>query len=110
MMQNMQNMQNTPNMMFGMEASMFIWIVVITLICLLIIGVVAWIIARLLHKQKTSTTQYVAQPRDAYEEYEQGYRPQEQPLETYQEGEQRYAYPQDEQMGAQYQEMEQLQK
>ena len=107
MMQNMQNMQN---MMPGMAASMFIWIALITLICLLIIGMLVWLVARWLNKQKTATTQYVPQPRDAYEEYEQGYRPQELPMETYQEGEQRYAYPQNEQGDTQYQEMEQLQK
>lgn len=99
-----------PNMMSGMGVSMFFWIVLITLICLLIIGACAWLVARLLHKQKVSTTQYVPQPRDAYEEYEQGYRFHEQPLETYQEGEQHYAYTQNEQRGTQYQEMEQLQQ
>jgi len=47
--------------------------------------------------------------RDAYEGYEQGYQPPEPPSETYQEGGQRYSYPQNEQPQAQYQEMEQLQ-
>ena len=55
-------------------------------------------------------TQYTPQPRDAYEEYEQGYQPQQQPPETYQEGGQRYAYPQNEQGQTQYQEMEQLER
>jgi hypothetical protein len=99
-----------PNMMSGMGVSMFFWIVLITLICLLIIGACAWLVVRLLHKQKASATQYVPQPRDAYEEYEQGYRPQQQPPETYQEGDQRYLYPQNEQRQMQYQEMEQLQE
>ena len=55
-------------------------------------------------------TQYTPQPRDAYEEYEQGYQPQQQPPETYHEGGQGYAYPQNEQGQTQYQEMEQLQQ
>ena len=96
-----------PNMMSGMGASMFIWIVVIMLISLLIIGACAWLVARLLNKQKTSTKQHIPQPRDAYEEYEKGYPPQEESLGTYQEGERNYAYPEDEQGDAQYQEMEQ---
>ena len=91
----------------GMAASMFIWIALITVICLLIIGLLAWLIARLINKQRASTKQYVAQPREAYEEYEQGYRAQERPLETYQEGERNYSYPQNEQVSTQYQEMEQ---
>jgi len=55
-------------------------------------------------------TQYTPQPRDAYEEYEQGYQPQQQPPETYQEGGQRYASPQNEQGQTQHQEMEQLEQ
>jgi predicted PurR-regulated permease PerM len=98
------------NMMPGMGISMFFWIVLITLICLFIIGACAWLVARLLNKQKTSTTQYVPQPRDAYEEYEQGYQPQQQPPETYHEGDQSYTYPQNEQRQTQNQEMEQLQQ
>jgi hypothetical protein len=85
-----------PNMMSGMGTYMFIWIVLFTLICLLVIGACAWLLASWLKKQRTPMTQYTPQPRDAYEEYEQGYQPQQQPLETYQEGDQRYAYPQNE--------------
>ncbi len=106
----MQNKQNMHSMMPGMGDSMFIWIALITVICLLIIGVLAWLIAKSLHKQRTSTRQYIAQPRDAYEEYEHGYQAQERPLETSQEGGQSDAYPQDEYGRMQYEEMEQLQK
>lgn len=98
------------NMMSGMGTNMIFWIVLITLICLLIIGACAWLVARLLNKQKASTTQYVPQPRDAYEEYEQGYQPQQQPPETYHEGGQSYAYPQNVQGQTQNQEMEQLEQ
>ena len=99
-----------PNMMSGMGTSMFIWILLITLICLLIIGACAWFVARLMNTQKASTAQNTPQPRDAYEEYAQGYQPQQQPPETYQEGGQRYTFPQNEQGQTQYQEMEQLQE
>jgi hypothetical protein len=97
-------------MMSNMGTSMFIWIVLFTLICLLVIGACAWLVARLMNTQKDTTTQNTPQPRDAYEEYEQGYQPQQQPPETYQEGDQSYAYPQNEQEKTQYQEMEQLQE
>ncbi len=98
-----------PNMMFGMDAYMFFWIVLITLVCLVIIGTCAWFMASWLKKQKAPTTYYTPQPRDTYEEYEQGYRSQQQPPETYQEGGQRYSYPQNEHDQTQHQEREQLQ-
>ncbi len=60
-------MQNMQSMMSGMADSMFFWIALITLICLLIIGMLAWLVARWLNKQKTATTQYVPQPRDAFD-------------------------------------------
>ncbi len=106
----MQNMQNMHSMMPGMADSMFIWIALITVICLLIIGLLAWLVARLINRQRASTKQSVAQPRDAYDEYEQGYQAQERPLETYQEGGQSYVYPQGEQGRMQYEEMEQFQE
>jgi hypothetical protein len=58
-------------------------------------------------KHNAPTTHYTPQPQDAYEEYEQGYQPEQQPLETYQEGGLHYSYPQNEQVQTQYQEMEQ---
>ena len=96
------------NMMSGMGTNMFFWIVLITLICLLIIGACAWFVFSWLKKQRAPMTQYTPQPRDAYEEYEQGYQPQQQSRETYDEGGQSYASPQNEQAQSQYQEMEQL--
>jgi hypothetical protein len=63
-------------------------------------------VAAWLKKQKTPTMQNTPQPRDAYEEYEQDYQPQQEPLETYQEGGQHYSYPQNEHGQTQYQEME----
>ena len=95
-----------PNMMFGMETYMFFWLVLITLVCLLLIGICIWFVAGWLKKQRTPIVHDIPQPRDAYEEYEQGYQPQQQPLETYQEGGQHYAYPQNEQGQTLYPEME----
>jgi hypothetical protein len=98
-----------PNMMFGMDTYMFFWLALITLVCLLLLGICIWFVASWLKKHRTPPmTQYTPQPRDAYEEYEQGYQPQQQPLETNQEGGQHYSYSQYEPGQTQYQEMEQL--
>ena len=99
-----------PNMMFGMDTYMFFWIVLVTVVCLLLIGTCIWFAVSWLKKHTAPTTHYTPQPRDAYEEYEQGYQLQQQPPETYQEGGQHYSYPQNEQGQTQYQEMEQLQQ
>ena len=98
------------NMTSGMGTNMFFWIVLITLMCLLIIGACAWLLASWLKNHKAPMTQYTPQPRDAYEEYEQGYQPQQEPLETYHEGGQGYAYPPNAQGQTQYQEIEQLER
>ena len=98
------------NMMSNMGTSMFFWIVLITLICILIIGACAWFVLSWLNNHKAPMTQYTPQPRDAYEEYEQGYQPQQQPPETYDEGGQSYSSQQNEQGQTQYQEMEQLEQ
>jgi hypothetical protein len=97
-----------PSMMFGMATSMFIWLVVGTLLCLLLIGLCLWLAAGWLRKQRTPLTQNSPQPRDAYERYEQGYQAHEPERPTYQEGDQLYSYPQDEQPQTPYQAMEQL--
>jgi flagellar basal body-associated protein FliL len=76
-----------PNMMSGMGTSMFFWIGLITLICILIIGACIWFVTSWSKKHNAPTTHYTPQPRDAYEEYEQGYQSQQhQPPESYQEG------------------------
>jgi hypothetical protein len=84
------------NMMPGMEAYMFFWIVLAILVSLLLIGICAWLIAHWLKKQRASTIQLGPQPHNIYQEYEQGYQPQPQaqPAETYQEGGESYGYPQ----------------
>ena len=98
-----------PMMMFGMASSLFFWLVLATLLGLLLIGTCIWLVAGRLQKQRTPLMQDPPQPRDAYEEYEQGYQPQRQPPITYQEGGQHSAYPPHEHSYAQYQEMEQIQ-
>jgi hypothetical protein len=99
-----------PTMMFGMASSLFFWLVLATLVCLLLIGTCIWLVAGWLKKQRTPLMQDTPQPRDAYEEYEQGYQPPEPPPVTYQEGDQHSAYPPHEHPQAQYQEMEQIQR
>ena len=97
-----------PTMMFGMETYMFLWLVLITLICFLLIGICVWLMAGWLKKQRTPPMQDTPQPRDAYEGYEQGYQPQQQPPEMYQEGGHRYPYPQNDHSQAPYQAIEQV--
>jgi hypothetical protein len=97
-----------PDMMFGMATSMFFWLVLATLLCLLLIGLGIWLVASWLKQHRTPQVQSTPQPRDAYEGYEQGYRPHEPQRAPYQEGEQLYSYPQDEQPQTPYQAMEQL--
>jgi hypothetical protein len=98
-----------PNMMFGMGIYLFLWLVLATLVCLLLIGTCIWLVANWLKKQRMPTMQDTPQPRDAYEGYEQGYQSPEPPPVTYQGGGQRYAYPQNEHPQAQHQAMEQVQ-
>jgi hypothetical protein len=93
-----------PNMMPGMGTYMLFWLALATLVFLLLIGTCIWLVAGWLKKQRTSMMQDIPQPQDAYEGYEQGNQPLEQPPETYQEGGQRYYYPQNEQPQAQHQE------
>lgn len=97
-----------PNMMFGMATSLFFWLVLGTLLCLLLIGLCIWLVAGWLKQQRTPLMQDAPQPRDAYEGYEQGYQPHVPPPVTYQEGGQRYSYSQNEYPQTPYQEMEQL--
>ncbi len=96
-----------PNMMFGIGAYVVFWTMVGTLLCLLLIGACTWLVVNLLKKQRTPPMHYTPQPQDAYQDYQQGYQPQQQPPETYQEGGQHYPYPlpQYEQPQAQYPQM-----
>jgi hypothetical protein len=87
---------------------MFLWIVLGTLLCLLLIGLCIWLVAGWLKQQRMPQMQSTPQPRDAYEGYEQGYQAHVLPPATYQEGGQLYSYPQDEQPQTPYQAMEQL--
>lgn len=95
-----------PNMMFGMAMSMFLWLVLATLLCLLLIGLCVWLVSSWLRKQRTPPMQSTPQPRDAYEGYDQGYRAHVPERPTYQEGDQLYSYPQDEQPQTPHQAME----
>jgi hypothetical protein len=92
-----------PNMMSGMGASALFWIMVITLLCLILTVTFIWLFVAWLKKRRIPTMQDAAQPQDSYQGYEQGYQPQRQTPEIYQEGGQHYPYsPQYEQPQAQY--------
>lgn len=97
--------QMGPGMMGGMGLSLLFWIVLTVVVVLLLISVCTWLVVTWLKNQRRARMQAVPQPHDAYTAYEQGYQPQ-QPAETetYQEGGQRYSYPQrqDEQPQVQY--------
>ena len=97
-----------PSMMFGMATSMFIWLVLGTLLCLLPIGLCIWLAAGWLRKQRTPLMQNTPQPQDVYEGYEQGYQVHVPPRATYREGDQLYSYPQYERTQTPHQAMEQL--
>jgi hypothetical protein len=97
-----------PSMMFEMATSMFLWLVLGTLLCLLLIGLGIWLIAGWLKQQRMPQMLSTPQPRDVYEGYEQGYQAHMPPPATYQEGDQLYSYPQDEQPQTPSQAMEQL--
>src|SRR6266568_5004541 len=97
-----------PTMMFGMATSMFLWLILGTLLGLLLLGLCIWLVAGWLKKQRTLLTQSTAQPREASEGFEQGYQAHEPPRATYQESGQLYSYPQNEQPQIPYQAMELL--
>ncbi len=68
--------EHDATMRFGEETSVFVWLVLVMLVCLLFIGTCIWLLAGWLKKQRTPMSQDTPQPRDAYEGYEQGYQPQ----------------------------------
>jgi predicted lipid-binding transport protein (Tim44 family) len=72
------------------------WMMIIgVLVCIAIIGATVWLVMR---SQKNKQTPFLVQQQPPYDPYErngQGYQPPLQPpTETYQEGEKRYRYPQ----------------
>src|SRR5438128_12559031 len=89
-------------MMGGFGSFFILWMLIGMLFCVVVLGGIIWLFARLLNK-KTPTMPYTPQPQSPYQTYEQGYQPPE-PLETYQEGGKQHHYPQpqDEQPQAQY--------
>ena len=75
-----------PRVMFGMEVSILLWIVLATLVSLLVIGACVWLALSLLKKQRISPKPNSDQPQDAYPTYEERDYQAEQPsAETYQE-------------------------
>ncbi len=99
----------TPGMMIpGMEAITLFWIAIGVLLCLLV-GAFIWLYTRWLKHRRTLPVQNKSQPQDAYQDYQEGYQPQQPLPETYEEAGQSYPYAQDEQPQTQYPEKMPLQ-
>lgn len=94
MMQNLHNMMDTtatgcsatpgPGMP-GMEAFPLFWVVMGVLICLLVVTGI-WLFTRRLQHRRKLPLQDSWQPKDAYQEDQQGYQPQQPFPATYEEG------------------------
>ena len=94
------NMMN--NMMTGMDTYTLFWVVMGALLGLVLLATFIWLFVGWLNRRRTLPTQALSQPKDAYEDYQQGYQAQQSLPETYEEGGQRYPYPLDEQPQAQH--------
>jgi len=95
----MQNMMpnSTPGMMMpGMAAYTLLNIVLAVLLCLLV-AMCIWLFSRWLKQRGTRPVHYTAQPKDTYQDYQQGYQAQQPFPEMYEEGGQVYPYEQKEQ-------------
>jgi hypothetical protein len=99
MMQHMTPNANPGMMMPGMEAFTLFWIASGVLLCLLAIAGILFF-ARWQRHRRMFVAQSIAQPKDAFADYQQGYQAQQAAPETYEEGGQSYPYPQDEQRQA----------
>jgi hypothetical protein len=97
MMQHMMP-NSTPGMMMpGMVAYTLFYIVLALLLCLLVARCI-WLFTRWLKQRGTLPVRSTAQPKDAYQDYQQGYQAQQPFPETYEEGGQIYPYAQEEQL------------
>ena len=100
MMQHMTPNTNPGIMMPGMEAYTLLWIAIGVLLFLLVVTSI-WLFTRWQRHRAKLPVQHAAQPKDTYQDYQQGYQEQKPFLQTYEEGGLAYAYPQDEQPQAQ---------
>lgn len=83
-----------PNMMPGVDASYALfWVAMGVLLFLILMVTCTWLCAHWLKQRKMLAMQYTSQPKDAYEDYRQGYQAQQPLPETHVEGEQRYPSP-----------------
>jgi len=87
----MMNHMTSYNMMAGVP---LLWIVIGILLGLLLAATLIWLLVGRHNEQRFSQTQAALQVQDSSRSYEQGYQAPESSPETYQEGGQRYAYPQ----------------
>jgi hypothetical protein len=102
-------MPNMPNMMPGMDPYTLFWVTVGVPLCLSLVVTCIWLVMRWLKHRRTLALPYIPQPKDASQDYQQGYQPQQPSPETSEEGEQSYPYPLYEQPQAQHPETMPLQ-
>jgi hypothetical protein len=83
-------------MMSGIQSCTLFWIAMDVLLCLLMVTCI-WLLTRWLKHVRAFSGHYTVQPRDAYQDDQQGYQAQQPFLETYEEDGRFYPYPQEEQ-------------
>jgi hypothetical protein len=97
-------------MMPGMEVDTLFWIAIGVLLCLfLVVATWIWQFAHRPKHQRVFPMSYAAQPKDVYQDYQQGYQPQQILSETDEEGGQHSPYAPDEQSQIHHSEMMPLQ-
>lgn len=115
MMQNMMDQtasgcSATPGPgMPGMEAFPLFWVAMGVLLCLLVATCI-WFFTRWLRQQRIPLLQDAWQPKDAYQDDQQGYHPQQPFPATYEEGGQTFASLQEKQPQVLHPEMMQVQR
>ncbi len=80
-------------MMPSMDIYTLFWVTVGVPLCLILVVTCIWLVRRWLKHRRTRAMPDTPQPKDAYQDYQQGYPPQQPSPETYEEGEQSYPYP-----------------
>jgi hypothetical protein len=96
-------MMSGPGMMGSPDISaMMLWIPLGILVGVVLLVGVIWLARRWLKHRRTLAMPNTPQPKDAYQDYQQGYQSQQPSPEIYEEGEQCYPYPPHEQPQAQH--------
>lgn len=81
-----------PEMMFGMETSLLLWIALAILVFLLVAGTCVWLMLSLRKKQRLAPGWSRSRPQDAFPAYERGYEAEQPAAAISQEAEQGYSF------------------